>query len=114
VDDERSVRFALGRYLRARGFTVDAVEHQEEADRLLEGERYDAVVTDLRLSGSDGSEGLDIISHARRQNPRATIVLLTAYGTPELRQRARALGADAVLSKPVALDRVHDAIAPLH
>jgi CheY-like chemotaxis protein len=89
---------------------VDTAQDQEEAGRLLENGRYEAIVTDLRLGGSDGAEGFDIISHARHRNPNAIIILLTAYGTPELREHAKALGADAVLSKPVALDHVYDVV----
>ena len=112
VDDERTVVFSLGRFLRLHGFEVDAAQRQAEAERLLDTHRYDVVLTDLRLTGTGGTEGLTIIEHARRVHPNALIVLLTAYGTEEVLDAARDLGVDTILSKPVLLDHLLEVVSP--
>jgi DNA-binding NtrC family response regulator len=111
VDDEHTARFSLGRYLTLLGFQVDAVASQGEADGLIDRRSYDVVITDLRLSGSDGTEGLDIIAHVRRCQPAATVILLTAYGTPDVLRAARDLGVTSILSKPVSLEAVLEAVS---
>jgi DNA-binding NtrC family response regulator len=111
VDDEPTARFSLGRSLTLLGLEVDAVATQQEADDLIDRRSYHVVITDLRLSGSDGTEGLDIIAHARDRQPDATVILLTAFGTPEVLRSARALGVSSILSKPVSLEAVFEAVS---
>jgi CheY-like chemotaxis protein len=110
VDDEPTTRFSLGRYLTLQGLDVDAVATQQEADDRIDRQGFHVVITDLRLSGSDGTEGLDIIAHARSRQPEANVILLTAYGTPEVLRAARALGVTAILSKPASLEAVLEAV----
>jgi DNA-binding NtrC family response regulator len=111
VDDEATVRFSLGRFLRLRGYEVDATSQEADALALLMAYRYDVVITDLRLSGSDGIEGLRIIERVRTLAPSARVILLTAYGTPQLLDEARASGVTTILSKPVALQDLEAAIS---
>jgi len=111
VDDEPTARFSLGRYLNLLGLEVDAVATQQEADERIDSRSYHVVITDLRLSGSDGTEGLDIIAHVRNRQPDAIVILLTAYGTPEVLRSARALGVTAILSKPASLKAVFEAVS---
>lgn len=103
VDDEESIVFAMTRYFTARGFNVDAARELEEAQALLVNFQYAAVIADLRLTGVHGAEGLDIIDHVRQHCPATRTILLTAYGSPELEDEARARGVDAVLRKPKPL-----------
>jgi CheY-like chemotaxis protein len=54
------------------------------AERLLSGSAYSLVIADLSLNGSQEREGLDIIRTARTRCARTTVVMLTAYGSPEV------------------------------
>jgi DNA-binding response OmpR family regulator len=103
VDDEESITFAMGEYFRAQGFAVDGAAEVEEAEALLTLRRYDAVVADLRLTGTSAAEGLAVVAMAREQHPAAAIVLMTAFGTPAVQIEARRRGADLVFAKPCAL-----------
>jgi DNA-binding NtrC family response regulator len=103
ADDEEGVLFALKEYLGCCGWEVDAALTAAEARRLLETRGYAAVITDLRFSGSSGSEGLSIVRAARAHHPGAPVVLMTGYGSPETEEEARRLGVDAFVSKPVPL-----------
>lgn len=108
VDDERAVRLAMKRYFELHGLCVDAASEKEEAIALMENRQYDFLVADLRLSGTYGVEGLDLIRFARSQQEGIRIVLLTAYGTAELERDAFAGGADAVRAKPIPLAKLYE------
>jgi DNA-binding response OmpR family regulator len=100
VDDEESIRFAMDRYFRARGFDVDCARELEEAQALLANRRYAVVIADLRLTGVHGAEGLEIVAYVREHCPETRTILLTAHGSRELEEEARERGVDVVLRKP--------------
>lgn len=106
VDDEDWVAFVMRRYFETRGFRLDFAEELEQARALLLANDYAAVISDLRLSGAHGAEGLDLVSFARERCPGTRTVLLTAYGSPALREEAARRGADLVLEKPLALPEI--------
>jgi two-component system response regulator (stage 0 sporulation protein F) len=106
VDDEQGILFAIRDYLSAQGYRVDCVREAHAAAVRLDATDYALVITDLRLTGTSGKEGFDVIDHARKRLPRVRTVLLTAYGTPEIEKEAREHGIDVVLHKPVPLSEV--------
>ncbi|MFY9269407.1 MAG: response regulator [Candidatus Manganitrophaceae bacterium] len=106
VDDEASILFAMREYFTLHGFEVDCADEKGEAEMLLKKECYAAVIADLRMSGIDSNEGLDIVRCVRKQYPSMRIIILTAYGSPEIEAEARCRGADAFLSKPRPLREV--------
>ena len=103
VDDELPICFALSHYFAARGYVVDVARCFHEAEALLGSAPYSLVITDLRMSGIMGQEGLQVISLARTRDARLPIVLLTGYGSPQVEIEARARGANVFLHKPIPL-----------
>lgn len=106
VDDEEPILFAMREYFDTCGYAVDCAREMEEAEAMLLNSHYDAVIADLRLSGSYGAEGLEIVGHVRECCPHTRIVLLTAYGSPDVELEARRRGVDAFLHKPMPLPAV--------
>jgi DNA-binding NtrC family response regulator len=106
VDDEPPIVFALSEYFSDRGFVVDTARELGEARQLLARHRYAVVITDLRLSGTMGTEGFELVELLRRLAPRAGIVLLTGYGSPEIEREAHERGVDVFLQKPIPLSAV--------
>jgi two-component system cell cycle sensor histidine kinase/response regulator CckA len=98
VDDERSSVEALTVLLRQDDFEV--VSHDDAARALdaLNGQSFDAIVSDLQMPGVSG---FDIVRVARATQPRAVVVVLTG-GDDE--GAARTAGADVVLRKPADRD----------
>src|SRR5688572_18669452 len=80
VDDEAGIVAALGDYFTGIGYTVDAVTEAGQAMDLLDRFEYAAIVTDLRLSAGNGDDGLGVLARARRKNPQAACIVLTAFG----------------------------------
>jgi DNA-binding response OmpR family regulator len=106
IDDEEPILFALREYFTAYGYEVDCARELEEAEALLANVPYAAVIADLRLTGSHGAEGLEIIGYVRERCPWTRIILLTAYGSPEVEAEARRRGVDSFLHKPKPLPEV--------
>ncbi|HEY0593370.1 MAG TPA: response regulator [Thermoanaerobaculia bacterium] len=103
VDDEEPILFALSDFFAAEGWDVYAARELEEAEALLATRRFEAAIADLRLTGYGGAEGLKILQLIHARYPKTRVVLLTAYGSPEVETRARWLGVDCILHKPQPL-----------
>lgn len=103
VDDEELIVMGMRRYFEGLGFVVDGAVELEEAQSLLAHIRYDLIIVDLRLTGVDGVEGLQIVSEAHERSADTRVLLLSAYGTPEIERESYKRGADAFLHKPQAM-----------
>lgn len=98
VDDDESVRFAVGGMIEALGYAPLTFE---SADDFLKSDTSEAscLILDVQMPGMSG---LELFSHLISSGRRIPTIFVTAF--PEERIRARALGAGAVcfLSKPFA------------
>jgi DNA-binding response OmpR family regulator len=103
VDDQGSLLYAMEQYLDACGFDVDAALALADARNLLHVSDYDVVVTDLRLTATHPAEGLDLVEQIRNRGLGCRIVVLTGNSSAEHESRARELGVDRFLTKPVPL-----------
>jgi DNA-binding NtrC family response regulator len=104
VDDEPLVRWSIAETLGDSGYKVS--EAADAACALAAFETAppaDVVLLDLRLPDCDD---LATLSAIRRLSPATRIVLLTAFGTPEIFAEARRLGAFAIMDKPFEIDAV--------
>jgi two-component system OmpR family response regulator len=103
ADDEESILFALGGYLRGRGYAVTTAATRIAAEAELERSPFDAVITDLSFGDGDPHGGIAIVRAARRRCEKAIILILTAYGSPDVESEAQALGVAGVMTKPIPL-----------
>jgi FixJ family two-component response regulator len=97
VEDDDSLRVALVRLLRARGFETRAYATGEAAlvDCDLEG--YDCLLVDLNLPAMSG---LELVDRLRDRGVTAAVVAMTARDEPSLRDDAKRRGAEHFLAKP--------------
>ena len=98
VDDEESIRFALSRYLRSRGFEVIMAESGAAALARLGEEQFDIMLCDVRMPVMSG---LEVLPHALRLDADLGIVMLTAVNDAAPPPAAPALGATAHLPHPL-------------
>lgn len=103
VDDEELIVLAMRRYFERLGYSVDSANELAEAQALLAAHHYDLVIADLRLTGVGGVEGLEIVSDVHRHSADTRVILLSAFGTPEIERESYNRGADAFLHKPKAM-----------
>ncbi|WP_002638557.1 response regulator [Myxococcus hansupus] len=113
VDDESSLCWVLGQFFSGAGYRVDSAGALDEALNLITTGRYDLVITDLRLSGTLSEEGLMLADFVRRFAPQTRMMLLTAFATQELTDRAQSLGVDLVLPKPQPLPALAEHVSRL-
>ena len=101
VDDEPLIRWSLVEALGDRGHLVDEAGDGASAVNLLAGgRRFDVVVLDYRLPDSNDLQLLEMI---RNLSPDSTVIMMTAFGTPEMVEGALRLGAYRVVPKPFDL-----------
>lgn len=113
VDGEESICFSMEEYFTMRGYHVDTAQELGEAERLVEEKDYDVVIQDLRLGPALKPDGLEMIKFIRRRNSHTRIIVLTAYGTPDMEKEALEHGADAFLRKPKPLSDLAQVIQGL-
>ena len=106
VDDEHNTREAMARYL-GRRYRVTTAADGGDALEKLAGEKFDLVLTDLRMPKHDGMEVLEV---AKAQPDPPSCVLLTAYGSIEDAVAAVKQGAFDFVTKPVKLDKLESVI----
>jgi two-component system response regulator HydG len=112
LDDEEAILLPTARYFRSLGCTVDMAREPEEAEALVSHRRYDLAILDLRVTRFGGTEGLEVLREIRRRHHKTSVIILSAYVSPEVEEEARALGADSVIRKPQPLpDLAHLAFA---
>jgi two-component system response regulator FixJ len=108
VDDDDSVRRALGRLFRAEGLSAEAFASGELFLVGLPENARGCVVMDIRMPGMTG---YDIQQTLRKRGQKIPIIALSAQDDEEARRRARELGATTFFRKPVddqaLLDSIH-------
>ena len=102
VEDEQSIRDTLAELFDVEGNVISSAALLPEALERLRTQRFDLIVTDLRLGGKrDG--GLQVMALAGMLSPDAMVLVLTAYPDDSNRQASLRLGALHFLEKPVDL-----------
>ncbi len=101
VDDEEIKRVTLGDRLKRSGHVVADFRDAESGLAQLDRDRFDVVVTDLRMPGMDG---LAFLKEIKRRDPRIDVVVMTAYGTVESAVEAVRAGAYDYIQKPFPSD----------
>ena len=97
VDDDTDLLRLLAMRLQASGYRVVTADCVEAARNRLGVERFDLVLSDVRLPDGDG---LALFEDIRRQHPALPVILLTAHGSIPDAVEATALGVAGYLTKP--------------
>jgi DNA-binding NtrC family response regulator len=97
VDDEEIVRESLGGWLEKDGYQVASAPDGRTAVERFKSERWNVVLVDLKMPGMDG---LQVLEEARKLQPDAAVILMTAYATVDTAVTAMKMGAFDYLVKP--------------
>jgi two-component system response regulator PilR (NtrC family) len=108
VDDEPDLRTLYELTLLREGYRVETASSVQEARQQLKEQRFDAVITDMRLP--DGF-GMELLQDLRDQQRRERCVVMTAYGSAENAVEALRSGAFDYLTKPVDLKQFRSVVA---
>ena len=99
VEDELLIRWSIVETLAEAGCIVSEAPDGATAIQTLSAsdKPVDAVVLDYRLPDSND---LALLARIRQLSPRSAVLMMTAFGTPEIIARARDLGVYRVIDKP--------------
>jgi len=109
VDDQREIRNLLKTGIETLGpdFRVLTVPSGEEAVLELSLQKFDLLVTDVRLPGISG---LEVLRRIRNSRPDLNIILITGILDPVIRRNVADAGADAFFLKPIEIADFLDAV----
>lgn len=104
VDDEPTILLGLTHILRGAGAQVTPCLGRDEAEEAIKHQIFEMAVLDVRLSGSEAKAGLDLLTLLKARSPETQVVVMTAFGTEEIRREAMARGASHYCDKPINLE----------
>ena len=107
VDDDPSVRKALGRLCRSNGYSVELFDSSESFLEANVADRTDFLILDVALPGKSG---LELQAELSAAEPHCPILFITAFDDDIAREQAIGNGAIEFLGKPLDVDRVLELI----
>lgn len=112
VDDDTTFCLMLKTWLTKKGFQVKEAYSAETALRLLKTERFDVVLTDLRLPDKDG---IFLLKNIKKSAPDIQVILMTGYADIHTAVESIKAGAFDYVAKPVIpeeiLKKIQEALA---
>ncbi|SDI61376.1 response regulator [Alteribacillus bidgolensis] len=112
VDDQYGIRVLLKEVLEKDGYEVHQASNGLQALEIMEKEKPDLLLLDMKIPGMDG---IEILKERKNRQLAANmeIILMTAYGELNVINDAKELGASTYLSKPFDIDQVRKEIKSL-
>lgn len=97
IDDEKNICTLLEKYLKRRHFIVNSSDTGRKGFNMVKTQKPDVVLLDLRLQDTDG---FNILRRMRKLRPKRKVVIISAFGDAETKEKAYRLGADRFIDKP--------------
>ncbi|MGX9272023.1 two-component system response regulator GlrR [Pantoea ananatis] len=107
VDDDPSLLKLLGMRLASEGYQVTTAASGPDALRLLQKEKIELVISDLRM---DEMDGLALFAEIQKRHTGLPVIILTAHGSIPEAVAATQQGVFSFLTKPVDRDALYKAI----
>jgi DNA-binding response OmpR family regulator len=107
IEDDGEMRSLLADFLTEEGYEAEAVEKGVYALQKVLAERFDLIITDIRMPTFSG---LDILPELKKHQPNAPVIVITAFGGEAVCLKALSRGADAYLEKPIQLRKLRTVI----
>jgi len=101
VDDNPSSASTLADILSIKGYKVHTAYSGAEALEILQEDRVDILLTDVKMPDMNGVE---LYRETKKVHPALTTILMTAYAADDIIQQGMAEGIKTVLTKPVDID----------
>jgi two-component system, NtrC family, response regulator HydG len=97
VEDDVAFGTMLKTFLEKRDYKVALVYSASEAFKKISADKYDLVLTDVRLPDKDG---LEILKNVKAENPATQVIVMTSYAEISMAVNAMKEGAFDYVSKP--------------
>lgn len=113
VDDDNNFLLSVADGLRAHteDFDVLTAANGLEALKILDSQKIDLLVTDVKMPEMDG---LELLAHMVSNHPNVPVIIMTAFATREMEDRATNMGTFKFLEKPLdfhmLLEKIHEGL----
>jgi len=107
TEDDEEMRSLLKDFFEEEGFETDSVSNGVDALQKLAKDRFDLIITDIRMPGLTG---LDILPRLKKLHPNASVIVITAFGSEEVYRKSLERGATAYLEKPIHFSKLKELI----
>ncbi len=107
IDDESAIRTAVRDILEDERYRVFLAEDGIVGLGILETERVDLVILDVRLPRMGG---MDVLREIRRRKPETEVLVVSGHGSIDMAVQAVRLGAFDFIEKPLSIDRLLTAV----
>ena len=108
VDDDQNMAKTLTDILRIKGYEAEQASSAQEALGKAEITRFDCMLSDIRMQGTNGVE---LYRAMRHRQPSMPAVLMTAYASEELTRQGLEAGVVGVLTKPLDIKHLLDFVS---
>jgi DNA-binding NtrC family response regulator len=108
IDDELIIRTSCSRALSPEGFEVKTAQNGLDGLRMIEEEKFDIVLTDLKMPDVDG---IEILRKIKERWPDIEVIIITGYQTVDTAVKSIKLGAFDYIEKPFTPDALISAVS---
>ena len=109
MDDEEDIRGFLSEFFTERGYSVLTAGTKEEALIVLEREKPQVALLDIRMKGQ--RDGLEVLKWIKDKGLKVKTIMVTGIETSEAVEEAKSLGADDFITKPLSLEYLEQSVA---
>lgn len=110
LDDEAIVCKRLAPAFQKAGYSVVTYNDSNSAKARVDTERFDIVITDLKMEGVDGMRFLE---HVKETWPDTSVIVITGFATPDTAKESFIKGAFDFIAKPFKLGDILDTVKRL-
>jgi two-component system response regulator HydG len=103
VDDLRNIRLTLSGIFEDRGYNVVTAEDGYQAIEAIKEMHFDVILMDIKMPGING---VDTYREVKKIDPKAVVIMMTAYSLEDLVKRAVSEGVYTCIYKPFEIDKV--------
>lgn len=108
VDDERDLGWTMKEIMDEAGHKLTyASSFKEGMEKFKRLRNLDIAIIDLRLGNKSG---LRFIKELRTINDKVTLIMISAFGSPDIKNKASRLGVSRFLDKPLRPERLLEII----
>ena len=103
VDDLGNIRLTLGGVLEDKGYNVVTAEDGYQAIEAVKKTHFDIIFMDIKMPGIDG---VQTFGEVKKIDPKAVVIMMTAYSVEDLVKRAVSEGVYTCIYKPFDIEKV--------
>ena len=108
VDDDEDMRAALSEALARLGLSTETATDGEDGLRKVEADRFDLVISDIKMPNMGG---IELLAKIKEVSPELPVIMMTAYGSVETSVEAIRAGASDYILKPFSSDILENSIS---